>query len=214
MTLKACSVLQSPGMLLISTDAWAPAHTICKHAKLLHSCLTLCNPMDCSPPGSSVHGILQARILQWVAISFSRGASRPRDRNCVSYVSCSYFSVLIWTSLEAQTAKNLPAIQETQVWSLGREDPLEKGMAIQSTILAWRIPWTEEPGESHGQRSLEGYSSWGHKESDMTERLTHTHILAGKFFTTSATWEAPTNWIQMLKFSRWCRWSQNWEELH
>ena len=58
---------------------------------------------------------------------------------------------------------------------------------------AWRIPWTEEPGESHGQRSLEGYSSWGHKESDMTERLTHTHILAGKFFTTSATWEAPTN---------------------
>ena len=42
-------------------------------------CLTLCNPMDCSPPGSSVHGILQARILEWVAISFSRGSSRPRD---------------------------------------------------------------------------------------------------------------------------------------
>ena len=40
---------------------------------------TLCNPMDCSPPGSSVHGILQARILEWVAISFSRGASQPRD---------------------------------------------------------------------------------------------------------------------------------------
>ena len=183
MTLKACSVLQSPGMLLISTDAWAPAHTICKHAKLLHSCLTLCNPMDCSPPGSSVHGILQARILEWVASSFSRGASWPRDRNCVSYVSCSYFSVLIWTSLEAQTAKNLPAIQETQVWSLGWEDPLEKGMAIQSTILAWRIPWTEEPGESHGQGSLEnpmGRGAWratvhGVTESDMTERLTHTH---------------------------------------
>ena len=39
----------------------------CVHAKLLQSCLTLCNPMDCSPPGSSVHGILQARILEWVA---------------------------------------------------------------------------------------------------------------------------------------------------
>ena len=44
------------------------------------SCLTLCGPMDCSPPGSSVHGILQARILEWVAISFSTGSSRPRDQ--------------------------------------------------------------------------------------------------------------------------------------
>ena len=43
------------------------------------SCLTLCNPMDCSPPGSSVHGIFQARILEWVAISSSRGSSQPRN---------------------------------------------------------------------------------------------------------------------------------------
>ena len=42
--------------------------------------------------------------------------------------------------------KNLPAMQETQVQSLGQEDPLEEGMAIHSSILAWRIPWTEEPG--------------------------------------------------------------------
>ena len=47
----------------------------------------------------------------------------------------------------AQTVKNLPAMQETQVHSLGREDPLEKGMATHSSILAWRIPWTVEPGE-------------------------------------------------------------------
>ena len=46
----------------------------------------------------------------------------------------------------AQTVKNLPAMWETPVPSLGREDPLEKGMAIHSSILAWRIPWTEEPG--------------------------------------------------------------------
>ena len=46
----------------------------------------------------------------------------------------------------AQTVKNLPAMQETQVPSLGQEDPLEKGMATYSSILAWRIPWTEEPG--------------------------------------------------------------------
>ena len=44
------------------------------------SCPTLCDPMDCNRPGSSVHGILQARILEWVAISFSRGSSQPRDQ--------------------------------------------------------------------------------------------------------------------------------------
>ena len=47
---------------------------------------------------------------------------------------------------EAQVIKNLPALQETQVQSLGQEDPLEKEMAIHSSILAWRIPWIEEPG--------------------------------------------------------------------
>ena len=46
----------------------------------------------------------------------------------------------------AQTIKSLPAVQDTQVRSLGQEDPLEKGMATHSSILAWRIPWTEEPG--------------------------------------------------------------------
>ena len=54
----------------------------------LQLCITLSDPMDCSPPGSSVHGILQARILEWVALSPSRGSSPPRDRTCVSYVSC------------------------------------------------------------------------------------------------------------------------------
>ena len=48
-------------------------------SEVAQSCVTLCDPIDCSPPGSSVHGILQARMLEWVAISFSRGSSRPRD---------------------------------------------------------------------------------------------------------------------------------------
>ena len=48
----------------------------------------LCDPMDCSPPGSLVNGIFQARILEWVAVSFSRGSTQPRDRTCISYVSC------------------------------------------------------------------------------------------------------------------------------
>ena len=65
----------------------------------------------------------------------------------------------------AQTLKNLPAMWETQVRSLGWEDPLEKGMTTHSSITAWRSPWTEEPV---------GYSRWGCKESDMTEQLTHS----------------------------------------
>ena len=67
----------------------------------------------------------------------------------------------------AQTVNNLPAMQETRVWSLGWEDPLEKGMASHSVFL---------PGESHGQRSLAGYSPWDRKDSDRTESLTYTHV--------------------------------------
>ena len=66
----------------------------------------------------------------------------------------------------AQTVKNLPAMQEIQVQFPGWRDLLEKGMAIHSSIFAWGIPWTEEPGR---------YSPWGHKELDTTEWLTHTH---------------------------------------
>ena len=61
-----------------------------------------------------------------------------------------------WASLVSQQAKDLPALRETWVQSLGWEDPLEKGMATHSSILAWRIPW-------------------GRKESDMTEQLSLSH---------------------------------------
>ena len=64
----------------------------------------------------------------------------------------------------AQMVKNLPALQETQVRSLGREDPLEKEMVTHSSSLAWRIPWTEEPGRL--------YSPRGHEGLDTTEQLT------------------------------------------
>ena len=71
-------------------------------------------------------------------------------------------------SLVVQTVKNLPALWEICVGSLGWEDPLEKGTATHSNILAWRIPWTEEQV---------GYSPWGHKESDTTEKLSLTHSI-------------------------------------
>ena len=59
----------------------------CLHAKSLHACLTL-EPVDCSLLGSSFHGILQARILEWVVVPSSRGSSPPRDQTCVSHISC------------------------------------------------------------------------------------------------------------------------------
>ena len=61
--------------------------------------------------------------------------------------------------------KNLPAMQETRVQSLSREDPLEKEMTTHTSILAWRIPWTEEPGR---------LQTMGSRDSDTTEQLVHT----------------------------------------
>ena len=62
-------------------------------SEVTQSCPTLCDPMDCSLPGSSVHGIFQARVLEWVAISFSRGSSQPRDQTQVSCTAGRRFSV-------------------------------------------------------------------------------------------------------------------------
>ena len=67
--------------------------------KVSQSCPTLCDPMNCNLPGSSVHWILQARILEWVAVSFSRESSQPRDQTQVSRIAGGFFS--IWTAQEA-----------------------------------------------------------------------------------------------------------------
>jgi len=71
-----------------------------KWSEVVQSCLTLCDPVDCSPPGYSVHGILQAIILEWVTISFSRGSSQPRDWTQVSCIAGRFFT--IWATREAQ----------------------------------------------------------------------------------------------------------------
>ena len=62
-------------------------------SEVAQSCPTLCDPVDCSPPGSSAHGILQARVLEWVAISFSRESSRPRNQTQVSHVAGRRFNL-------------------------------------------------------------------------------------------------------------------------
>ena len=218
--------------------------------------------MDCRLPGSSVHGISQARILEWVAIPFSRASSRPRERTrifcigrwilycqacgevpgrhrlcaispgwgeiCIdpfrvhnswvtavlpqpesdpelpgsyplagasdsfavptdsgmslpkrivkeiwekkwlsSKLSAPLFSGVIITS--TCTYQGLPqwlsdedpcAMQETQIRSLGQREPLEEGMAVHSSILAWRISWTEEPGGLQSMGSERGRYDW------------------------------------------------------
>ena len=93
-----------------------------------------------------------------------REASQPAAFTSLPHLTLPQRQDRFLVSLVAQTVKNLPAMQETWVQSLGEEDPLEKGMATHSSILAWRIPWTEEPGR---QQSV------GLQESDMTEQLTH-----------------------------------------
>ena len=128
-------------------------------------------------------GIYQARILEWVSMPSSKGSSWLRDWTQVSHVAGGFFTVLAtwqysaaWVkshkafftqgaSLVAQMVKNPPAMQETWHLSLGQEDPLAKGMATHSYILAWRIPWIEEPGGLH---TVHGVT----KESDTTEQLT------------------------------------------
>ena len=78
--IEICSLLAQVG-----PGSWVSGTShLCSVAQ---SYLTLCNPTDCSPPSSSVHGISQARILEWVAISLSRGSSWPRDRTCASCIS-------------------------------------------------------------------------------------------------------------------------------
>ena len=74
-------------------------HLMQSESEVSQSCPTLCDPMDCSPPGSSVHGIFQARVLEWAGISFSRRSSQPRDRTWVSPIADRCFT--IWATKEA-----------------------------------------------------------------------------------------------------------------
>ena len=123
-------------------------------------CLTHCNPMDCSPPGSSVHGILQARILKWVAMFSSRGSSQPRDRPRVYCVSCI-----------VRQMDSLPQNLLTSPWN--------KLLATHSSNLGWKITGTEEPGV---------LQSLGHKVPDTAEH-TRTYTGTQSSYRHCQSWE-------------------------
>ena len=105
------------------------------------SCLTLCDPMDHSPPGSFVHGILQARILEWTDMPSSREPSQPRDQTCVSYVSC--------IGMRSKSFQSCPTLC----------DPLDCGPSgssnygiLQARILKWvAMPFSRGSSQSRDQ---------------------------------------------------------------
>ena len=133
---------------------------VCMCAQL---CPTLCKPMDCSPPGSSVHGISQARLLKWVAISFSRGSSQSRDRPQVSSTAGRFFSVSATSVAQARVLWDWPPrsllllllshfsrvqLFETP-WTEARQALLSMGFPRQDYRSGLLVP---SPGESSGPR--------------------------------------------------------------
>ena len=83
-----------------------PNYLLKSESEVTQSCLTLCDPMDCSLPGSSLHGSLQARVLEWGAISFSRGSSQLKDQTRVSRIPGRRFN--LWATREANHLLTLP----------------------------------------------------------------------------------------------------------
>ena len=95
-----------------------------------------------------------------------------RGQSCITIVG---IYSLLFSFLAAQMVKSPLAMQETQVWSLGQEDPLEKGVAAHSSILSWRIPWTEEPGVAKSMGSQRVRHDWGtNTSSPQTEASSQT----------------------------------------
>ena len=143
------------------------------------SCLTLCNSIDYSPPGSSVHGISKARILDWVAISFSKGFSQFRDQSSIPYISCIGRWILnCWTIREAHylLSRVLPISRAQSCLTLCY--PMDCSLPGSSFC-----PW-DSPGKNTGV----GCHSFPDPGVESTSLL--LPALAGRFFTTSATWEA------------------------
>ena len=141
------------------------------------SCLTLCDPMNCSLPGSSVHGILQARILEWVAISFSGGSSRSGDRTCMSCVSCIGRQILYhWATWEAlwhriSTNECYASVTILVITVIQRA---QSSWLPHLQMRKWRLRTVKKVAQSHTaeNRGQAGKS----RSSDPTVQTTHQKI--------------------------------------
>ena len=129
---------------------------------------TLWDPMDCSSPGSSIHGILQVRMLEWVAIPFSRGSCPPRNPSWVSCTAGRFFT-------DWATSLDNYIFSCNFIFKLHLCYQCTKLHLKAFSLSHQRRQWHPTPvllsGKSHGRRSLVGCSPWGHYESDTTERL-------------------------------------------
>ena len=157
------------------------------HPKSFQSCPTLHDFMHYSPPGSSVHRLLQARILEWVVMLSSRGSSQPRDQPCIFYVSCigRWIPGSSWGKESAYNAGDPGSIPGSgrsagegigsppeYSWASLVSQLVKNPPAMRETWVG-KIPWRREwlltlvfwPGEYH-----ELYSTWGCKELDTTEQ--------------------------------------------
>ena len=180
--------------------------------KVTQSCPTLCNPMD-----YTVHGTLQARILERVAFPFSRGFSRPRDQTQVSHIAGGFFTsqatreVQKWKSLSCVWLIVTPwTILVNPIWTL------EKETAIHSIILARRIPWTEKLGGLQSMWSQRIRHDWAHTQHELKWFLSYLKVsLFFKVYLTEycerlltgfgGRWPGMSNWgwiIQKLASSR------------
>ena len=108
-------------------------------SEVAQSCPTLCNPMDCSPPGSSIHGILQARGLEWVAISFSRGSSWPRDWTQVSRIGRETLYCLSHQGSEEELKSLLMKVKEESEKVDLKLDSQKTKIMASSPITSWQI---------------------------------------------------------------------------
>ena len=176
----------------------------------IQSCPTPCDPMNCSPQGSSVHGILQARILERVAISFSRGSSPPRDQTWVSYLAGKFFT--IWATREG-------CLQKHKIGKHWMDEPI--GEINSKSSWSWR--WSSTPDLSslikhecyRGSRPLgtdwEGSVNkgqqrpwWVHSEWDgdgRGDRAWHSTCLESSTFWGSALARGAATWLRNLIIS-------------
>ena len=126
-----------------STQNSCRVHWVKWVSEVAQPCLILCDPMDCSLPGSSLHGILQARVLEWVAISFSRGSSRPRDWTPVSCIAGRRFN--LWATREALSFFKSQPESHTSEMASPLTLHLYSQLMIWYTIVHWTSP-RQQPG--------------------------------------------------------------------
>ena len=140
-------------------------------SEVAESCPTLCDPMDCSPPGSSVHGVFQAIVLEWIPFSFSRGYSWLRDWTQVSHIAGRFFT--LWTT-RAHKLRQPESRKKTQ-------QAQARTLPLRGTLFSTADPWTTV-----------GRGLSGHGPSPQSNLQSALHIHVSSISTILHLWIQPT----------------------